>query len=216
MTAPPRRWKEDIARVAYDDCEINVDQRHPGALRDKARSPEMVDASVMLKTRTGVELHVRPVRVTDEPLLAEFFSHVTKEDLSFRYLVGIGHINPERIAELAEVDHVRVENYLAFGKSGTPLIATAMLACDADFERAEVAITIREDFKDHGIGWELLSYLSKVAQAKGVKVLESLERRENHAAIELEKHMGFSAEPDPDDSTLLIVRKELTENAVVS
>jgi GNAT superfamily N-acetyltransferase len=168
---------------------------------------------VELQTRKGVQLNVRPVEIADEPQLSEFFTHVTKEDLRFRYLVGMNRVSKERIAELAEIDHVQVENYLAFGQGGKPLIATAMLACDPKFERAEVAITIREDFKDLGIGWELLSYLAKVARAKGVKTLESIEQRANHAAIELEQHMGFTVEPDPEDPTLLIVRKELITEA---
>jgi GNAT superfamily N-acetyltransferase len=72
-----------------------------------------------------------------------------------------------------------------------------------------VAITIREDFKNQGISWELLHYLADVAAARGCKAIESIERRENRAAIELERNMGFVAEPDPDDSTVMIVRKEL-------
>ena len=169
----------------------------------------MESGSIELKTRAGVKLLVRPVQISDEPKLAEFFTHVTKEDLRFRYLVGINQVSQARIAELAEIDHTQVENYLAFGEGGSPLIATAMLACDSKFERAEVAITIREDFKDQGIGWELLSHLAKAAQAKGVKVLESIEQRDNHAAIELERHMGFTTEADPDDPALVIVRKKL-------
>lgn len=171
----------------------------------------MENAYIELRTRAGVQLNVRPVTVADEPLLSEFFTHVTQEDLRFRYLVGISRMSKERIAALAEIDHVQVENYLAFGQGGKPLIATAMLACDPTFERAEVAITIREDFKDLGIGWELLSHLAKAARAKGVKILESIEQRDNHAAIELERHMGFTAESDPDDPTLIIVRKELAK-----
>ncbi len=125
-----------------------------------------------LMTRTGLKIHVRPVRTEDEPMLAEFFTHVTKEDLSFRYLTGLNEVGKERIAALTDVDHVRTENYLAFGESGDPLIATAMLACDPAFERGEVAISIRADYKNRGVGWELLGFLSRVAQAKGVKVLE--------------------------------------------
>ena len=169
----------------------------------------MENPSVELQTRAGVLLTVRPVTIADEPLLAEFFTHVTKEDLRFRYLAGVDHVSQERIAELAEVDHVHVENFLAFAPGGEPLVATAMLACDAKFDHAEVAITIREDFKDQGIGWELLSYLAQVARAKGVRTLELIEQRDNHAAIELERHMGFKVEADPDDPALLIVRKQL-------
>jgi hypothetical protein len=43
----------------------------------------------------------------------------------------------------------------------------------------------------------------------GVKTLESLESRENHEAIELEREQGFVAESYPDDSTLVLVRRKL-------
>jgi GNAT superfamily N-acetyltransferase len=169
----------------------------------------MADWTADLTTRTGLTFHVRPVRPDDEPALAEFFTHVTKEDLRFRYLTGLGEVGQERIAALVEVDHRLKENFLAFGADGKPLIATAMLACDADFEKCEVAITIRADYKNKGVSWELLSYLANVAEDKGVKVLESLEQRQNRAAIALEREMGFTAEPDPDDPTVVIVRKHL-------
>lgn len=40
-------------------------------------------------------------------------------------------------------------------------------------------------------------------------MLESIERRENRAAIEIEQQMGFTTVTDPDDPTILLVRKEL-------
>jgi len=175
----------------------------------------MGNKDIRLQTRTGFRLDVRPVTTADAPLLAEFFTHVTKEDLRFRYLVGIDHVSEERISELANVDHERKENFLAFAEGGTPLVASALLACDPESDRAEVAITIREDFKAQGIGWELLSYLADIARSKGARILESIEQRENHAAIELERHMGFSAQSDPDDPTLLILRKNLTGSEAV-
>lgn len=169
----------------------------------------MEDWTADLTTRTGVKIHVRPVRGDDRAKLTEFFTHVTKEDLSFRYLAGINEVGKERVAALVDVDHKQTENYLAFGESGEPLIATAMLACDPSLERGEVAITIRADYKHRGISWELLRFLAEVAATKGVKVIESIERRDNHAAIELERDMGFTAETDLDDPTIVIVRKEL-------
>ena len=169
----------------------------------------MEKSFVRLQTRAGFQIDVRPVTTADKPLLAEFFTHVTKEDLRFRYLVGIDHVSEERIADLVNVDHARQENYLAFAEGGSPLVATALLACDRDSGRAEVAITIRADFKALGIGWALLSHLAEAARAKGARILESVEQRENHTAIELERDMGFSAHPDPDDPTLLILRKDL-------
>lgn len=89
------------------------------------------------------------------------------------------------------------------------MIATAMLAADADLVRAEVAIAIRSDFKHRGISWTMLDHVAHMAKAKNFKTLESIESRDNHEAIELEREMGFVAIPSPGDPTSVIVRATL-------
>ncbi len=165
-----------------------------------------------LTTRTGFEFHVRPARPEDDGTVAEFFTHVTHEDLRFRFLTGLNEVRPDQIVALTHVDHRWSENFLAFTTDGSMMIATAMLACDATFERGEVAIAIRKDFKNKGVGWELLAYVARFAETKGVKVLEAIESRENHAAIELEREMGFTVESYPGDSSLLLVSRKLAHD----
>ncbi|WP_293881562.1 GNAT family N-acetyltransferase [Sphingomonas sp.] len=169
------------------------------------------DWSQYLTTRTGFRFHVRPARPADEGTLAEFFTHVTRDDLRFRFLTGLNEVGHDRIAALATVDHKQTENFLAFDEHGSTMIATAMLACDPALDRGEVAISIRNDYKHRGISWELLAHIARFAEAKGVKTLESIESRENHAAIELEREMGFTAEPYPGDPTLILVRRTLDQ-----
>jgi threonine dehydrogenase-like Zn-dependent dehydrogenase/GNAT superfamily N-acetyltransferase len=166
------------------------------------------DWSTNLATRTGLLLHVRPVRPDDEAALAEFFSHVTPEDLRFRFLGGVREVSHERLAAMTHVDHRLTENFLAFVEDGNTIIATAMLACDASLEKGEVAISVRGDYKHKGVAWELLRHVARYAEAKGVKALESIENRQNHEAIELEREQGFVAESYPDDATLMLIRKE--------
>jgi len=169
------------------------------------------DWSQHLTTRTGFRFHVRPARPADEGTLAEFFTHVTHDDLRFRFLTGLNEVGHDRIAAMAMVDHKQTENFLAFDEHGSTMIATAMLACDPALDHGEVAITIRKDFKHRGVSWELLAHIARFAEAKGVKTLESIESQENHAAIELEREMGFTAEPYPGDSTLMLVRRKLDQ-----
>lgn len=165
----------------------------------------------MLGTRSGLIFHVRRVNVTDEQALKEFFSKVSAEDLSFRFLSGAKEISHQRMLSMIELDHIQKDNFLAVVPDTNIVIATAMLACDPHFERGEVAISVRTDFKGKGIAWELLKHIARYAEAQGVKILESIESRENHEAIKLQREQGFSAEPYPDDTTLLLVRKSLQE-----
>ncbi|MBS7707668.1 GNAT family N-acetyltransferase [Chelatococcus asaccharovorans] len=163
-----------------------------------------------LVTRTGLVLHVRPVRVGDEKDLAEFFAHVTPQDLRFRFLASMKEVSHERLSDMTHVDHHQTEHFLAFDQDGQSIIATAMVACDVNLERAEVAISVRADDKHKGVAWELLRYVARYAEAKGVKVLESVENRENREAIELEREQGFIAVSHPEDPSLVLIRKKLS------
>ena len=84
-----------------------------------------------------------------------------------------------------------------------------MLACDADLKRGEVAISVRSDFKHDGVGWEMLKHVTRHAESIGVKIIESIESRENRAAIELEREMGFTATSYPGDPTLMLLQRTL-------
>lgn len=165
--------------------------------------------SCELTTRSGLRFHVRPASPDDEAALADFFPHVSREDMRFRFLSAVREVGHQRLVEMTAVDHDRTEDFLAFDEDGRTIIATAMLALDAKRERAEVAIAIREDWKGRGIGWTLLAQVTRYAEARGVQVLESVESRANSAAINLEREMGFSVESCPGDSTLVIVRRQL-------
>jgi GNAT superfamily N-acetyltransferase len=110
---------------------------------------------------------------------------------------------------MTQVDHKSIENFLAFADGGKEVVATAMVACDASMTKAEVAISVRADYKHKGVAWELLRHVARFAAAMGVEVLESIESRENHEAIELEQEQGFVSTTYEDDPTLMLIRKEL-------
>lgn len=162
-----------------------------------------------LTTRAGVRLKLRPANSEDEPLLADFFEHMLPEDVRFRFLTPVPHPCHDMLSRLVRVDHVRDENFLAFAEDGDTLIASAMITADDRLEKAEVAIAVRGDYRNKGVGWALLDYAAHYAEAKGIKILESVEAADNHDAIGLEREMGFSATFHPDDPRLVLVRKTL-------
>lgn len=162
----------------------------------------------ILTTKSGLSLSVRTARPADEDALREFFGHVSAEDLRFRFLSGLDHVREAQLAPLTHPDHQHSESYLAF--DGETLVASAVLAADEAMDTAEVAIAIRSDYKDRGIGWTLLDHVARCARQKGIRTLQSIESYDNHAAIELEREMGFVARSSPGDASLVIVEAQLT------
>ena len=161
-----------------------------------------------LVTWKGFAFRVRPAQSSDRPALAELFAQVSPQDRRFRFLSGVDKVSGDFLERLTKVDHDRTEDFLAF--DGDTLIASAMLAADPEKERAEVAISIRSDYKNRGVGWTLLDHVARYAQAKGIELLESIESRDNVEAISLEKEMGFTATAYPGDATLVLVQKSLS------
>lgn len=166
--------------------------------------------SAKLKTRTGVKLDVRPASADDEPLLIDFFGKLTPDDLRFRFLSTVKEVGPALIHRLADVDHDRTEDLLAFDEDDGALVATATIAAEPDLANAEVAIAVRSDRKGEGIGWTLLRHACDYAAARGIRRIESIESSQNSPAISLETEMGFTARPYGDDATLTLVTMDLT------
>ncbi len=185
-----------------------LSQLKPSEAKAETHVPSIADL-VFLITRTGFEFAVRPVVPFDEPLLAALFSEVDKDDIRFRFLSPCkpGH---EMFKELIDVDHDRKESYLAIGPDGKTVIANAVVAADTANECAEVAIAMHREYKGKGVGWTLLKYIAEQEKRKGVKKLQSIEFRENHETIGLEREMGFKASSYPGDGSLVLLEFDLT------
>jgi len=164
------------------------------------------DSPIRLTTWTGFDFTVRAACPEDEALLAEFFTKVSPEDRHFRFLSGVERVGHSFLERLTQVDHDRSEDFLAF--DGDTLIASAMMASDEAKERAEVAISVRADYKQRGVGWTLLEFTASQAAARGIAIVESIESRDNVEAISLEKEMGFAATAFPGDPCLLLLQKQ--------
>lgn len=171
----------------------------------------VVSKSQSLKTRTGFEFSVRSVGPLDEPALARLFKHVGKDDMQFRFLSAMTEPGHETLRKMIDVDHDRKEDYLAFAADGETIIASAMVVADSANECAEVAIAIHRNYKHKGVGWTFLKYVAEQEKRKGVRKLQSIENRENHAVIDLEREMGFKAKSYPGDATLILLEFDLTE-----
>ena len=160
-----------------------------------------------LATRSGVALAVRPATPADERALHALFDKVSDEDRRFRFFTAGEHVSLEQLQPLIEVDHFTSESFLAFDKASGELVASALLACDDRLDTGEIAVSIRSDYRNRGVGWALLDFLGQEAQMRGVRRVIAIESRDNHAAIELEREKGFTPEEFDGDPTLVILSR---------
>jgi acetyltransferase len=159
------------------------------------------------ETRDGITLVVRQAYAEDGAALEAFFDAVNDDDRRFRFLTAVRHVGPDQIEPLTHVDHWRTESFVAFDKSTGKLVASAMLACDAKMDTGEIAVSIHRDYRGKGLGWTLLDILAAEAERRGLKRVISIEDRDNHAAIDLEREKGFEAHGVDGDPHLVLLEK---------
>lgn len=162
-----------------------------------------------IPTRSGKAIAVRPVQTADEPLLEEFFDRVSDEDRRFRFFSAHKHLGHEQLAPLVEVDHQQTESFIAFDATSQQVIGHAMLACDQQLDTGEIAVSVCSSWRGQGVGWALLDVLAEAARTRGLRRVISLEDRDNHAAIELEREKGFTPHGVPDDPHVIMLEKLL-------
>ncbi|MBS0476908.1 MAG: GNAT family N-acetyltransferase [Proteobacteria bacterium] len=170
---------------------------------------DQIAATALLEipARSGAVLLVRPVEAGDEARLEEFFDRVSDEDRRFRFLSPRKHIGHEQLVPMVAVDHHRTESWVAFDRAGGALVGTAMLACDDPMDTGEVAVSVCRDWRGKGVGWALLDVIARAAEARGLRRVISIEDRENHAAIELEREKGFVPRGVDGDPTVVMLEK---------
>ena len=160
-----------------------------------------------LTTRSGVILAVRHAALSDEDALRTLFSEMSEDDLRFRFFTAGEHISPQQLQPLLQVNRLTSDSYLAFDRASDALVASALLVSDKALDTGEVAVAIRTDYRNRGVGWALLDFLAQEAQKRGVRRVIAIESRDNHAAIELEREKGFTPEDFDDDPMLVILSK---------
>lgn len=162
-----------------------------------------------LRTRSGVDLLVRPVADTDIDIVDRFFDGLTADDMQFRFLSGQSHLSSAQLAAMMGVDHRHREHLLAFDAATSALVASVLIAADDPFVVAEVAISVAPAYKTRGVGWTLLNHAVDLARARGLKTLRSIESRANRGAMEVERTLGFKASDYDGDPTLALLELDL-------
>jgi acetyltransferase len=176
-----------------------------------ASPPLISEWSATLTTLAGLKLHVRPASPEDEETVRAFFGELGSDDLRFRFLSPMPRVCDSLYDLLVNVDHTRSEDFLVFvDEDGRDrMVASAMLSCDLETKKAEVAISVHPAWRNKGIGWTLLDFIARDAEQRGMEILPSIECPDNRGALDVEKDLGFEIGFYPGDPTLDLVSKRL-------
>jgi acyl-CoA hydrolase/GNAT superfamily N-acetyltransferase len=158
--------------------------------------PCTLSAKETLKDGTTIEL--RPVRSTDERNVQELFHNLSDRDRYFRFFSSIQSL-PHREAQ--KLCHSNFRDEMAIVASvprgeGEMVVGSGQFLVDRRHSLADIAVMVRRDHQNLGIGTALLKHLIRLARRQGIRGLKAQVMPGNHAMLHLIKKSGFPVDTE--------------------
>jgi len=139
---------------------------------------------------------LRPVKLADEPLLKEFFYSLSDQSIYRRFISVRKDMPHERLQEFAVIDYTKEMVVLAVlpNEERGAVVGVGQFGVDVQSHTAEVALVVRDDQQNRGIGTELLSYLTYLAKRQGLLGFTAEVLVDNQPMLHLFEQGGFEIE----------------------
>jgi RimJ/RimL family protein N-acetyltransferase len=144
-------------------------------------------------TKAGLEILLRPVKISDEPLLKDLFYQLSDNSMYRRFISRRKDMPHERLQEFVVIDYSRETAIVASINLGEKevIIGLGQYSIDPASHTAEVAFVVRDNYQNRGVGFELLSYLTLLARRQGLLGFTAEVLVENRPMLHLFEKMGF-------------------------
>jgi acyl-CoA hydrolase/RimJ/RimL family protein N-acetyltransferase len=156
--------------------------------------PEFLEA--YRTTKDGFTVFFRPVKISDEHLLKDFFYRLSTDCMYSRFISTRTDMPHQRLQNFVVIDYSREMVILAVmqEEEKETVIGMAQYIIDEASHSAEVAFVVRDDYQNKGIGAEMLSYLTYLAKKKGLLGFTAEVLMDNKPMLHLFESMGFTVQ----------------------
>ncbi len=177
--------------------------------------------TALIFLRDGMPVWLRPIFPEDKADLARAFDRLSTKSRYQRFLSPAQELSSQMLAHLTEIDYV---NHFALGafaldEADTPLVGGARYIRARDEPRkAEIAVTVIDDYHRRGLGLALLRALAEVAVESGVRRFVGNALWENHPVRRLLQEAKARISPERSgvfrfEVDLEAIREELIDKA---
>ena len=165
------------------------------------------DLEAWKTTRTGLGILLRPVKISDEPLLKDFFYSLSDESMYQRFISARRDIPHQELQKFAAVDYFQKMVLVATVEEDgiESICGLGQYGINSDMFTADVALVVRDDCQNHGIGGELLAYLTYLAKRQGLLGFTAEVLAGNDPVFHLFRKMGFAVSKRRDSGVYELV-----------
>jgi GNAT superfamily N-acetyltransferase len=135
----------------------------------KGEYPEHLE--IWRTTKKGLEIQLRAVKITDEPLLKDFFYDLSDQSLYRRFISVRKHIPHSQLQDFCVIDFSKEMVIVAVLKKENleRIIGVAQYGIHSSaIHIAEAAFVVSDNYQNKGIGTELITYITFLAKQQGL------------------------------------------------
>ena len=148
--------------------------------------------------KTDVNIQIRPVKNSDIYLLQDFFSSLSNETLYSRYHSARKVMSHEQLQKFIAVDYRDEMIILALLKIDgiEEVVGIGEYRITEKSVMADIALTVRDDYQNLGIGRELFNYLTEIAKNAGILGFTAEVLADNTSVDRMSERMGIKFEKE--------------------
>lgn len=171
----------------------------------------MVNVNYKFKAKDGSDIEVRPMEPDDVPHLVDLFDNMGLESRYTRFNMSLPtpdiQMIVEEAAEMTDFERPESDGWLAFADlPGEPETAVAGIRyIHTAPGEAEIALSVRDDMQNKGIGTALFLYMLEEARKSGIKRLVGLAQRNNRPLFRLLNNVKDPIHKMPEGSYVHLV-----------
>lgn len=154
---------------------------------EKGRYPEFLETH--RTTKTGLRVLLRPVRISDEPLLKEMFYSLSETSIRRRFF-RMTNMPHSFLQKFVVIDYTEKLAILAVSRreGREEVLGVGRYIRNEDKSTAQILLLVRDDHQNRGIGRELISYLSLLAKRQGFSGFTAEVLVDNKPMLHLLRH----------------------------
>ena len=147
----------------------------------------------LLKLKNGEEIFLRPIMDSDRHLLVDLFNRMSPQSVHLRFLRHLNTLPEKMINQLITIDYhanfALVAVVMENGKDA--VIAVGRYGYDPDEDGTDLAIAVRDDWQQKGLGKIMLLKVVNIAKSHGITKFTGMMDPQNNVIQKLLVKLGY-------------------------
>ena len=185
-----------------------------GARDSRPLGEKLIAENVRVRGKDGIDYLVRPIRLSDAPLIMRGYDALSDQSKWFRMLHAVPHLTEEMARQLCSPEPATEVCVVIEGHGGLrgEIIGAARVVEIGPGRTAEFAVTLRPEARGLGLARQALETLIGIAREAGCASVQGTIAASNTDMLRLARRLGFTIRHDPDDFSLSLAEISLSPN----